>query len=246
MVAAKCWRRLHRVINADCAEMLITHGKCHCGRNRPHRSRELGSMLLLGLLSYSSLGSANALDDLQRFFTEISTFEAEFDQVILDEDFIILEESSGRVTIVRPNKFRWDYAAPFEQQIIGDGAKVWIYDIDLEQVTVRNMAAAMGNTPAVLLAGRGKLAETYDIHDLGIQGASNWVRLSPKQSDDSSFDDIRLGFDHGQLRVLELVDGFGQTTRITLRKMLENPVINDQIFEFTPPTGVDVLSEDEL
>ena len=227
-------------------KMLITHGKCHSGRNRPHRSCKLGSMLLLGLFLYSSLGSANALDDLQRFFTEISTFEAEFDQVILDEDFVTLEESSGRVTIVRPNKFRWDYAAPLEQQIIGDGAKVWIYDIDLEQVTVRNMAAAMANTPAVLLAGRGELAETYDIRDLGIHGALNWVRLSPKKSDDSSFDDIRLGFEQGQLRVLELVDGFGQTTRITLRRINENPVINDAIFAFKPPAGVDVIAEDDL
>ena len=226
--------------------MRITNGKCHSGCNRPHRRREFGSMLLLGLLWYSSPGSANSLDDLQRFFTEITTFEAEFDQVILDDDLVTLEESSGRVAIVRPNKFRWDYAAPLEQQIIGDGAKVWIYDIDLEQVTVRNMATAMGNSPAVLLAGRGELAETYDIHDLGIQGVLNWVRLSPKQSDDSSFDDIRLGFDHGQLRVLELVDGFGQTTRITLRKMVENSVINDQTFEFMPPVGVDVIAEDKL
>ncbi|MDH3378977.1 MAG: outer membrane lipoprotein chaperone LolA [Gammaproteobacteria bacterium] len=213
--------------------MLTTRGNCH-------------SALLLGLVLISSLGSANALDDLQRFFTQIKTFEAEFDQVILDEDFVTLEESSGRVAIVRPNKFRWDYAAPLEQQIIGDGAKVWIYDIDLEQVTVRNMAAAMGNTPAVLLAGRGELEETYDIRDLGVQGTLNWVRLSPKQSDDSSFDDIRLGFDHSKLRVLELVDGFGQTTRITLRRMVENPAINDQTFEFTPPAGVDVIAEDEL
>lgn len=194
------------------------------------------------LLMGSSLASATTTQDLNRFFTQVKRYQARFDQVVLDEALNPIQESSGKVWIERPGKFRWQYSAPYEQQIVGDGKQVWVYDIELKQVAVRRMAGALGATPAMLLAGRGSLDANFTIKDLGRQGELDWVQMKPRRSD-GGFEDIRIAFEEGKIRTLEMVDGFGQITRITFRDARENPPIAADTFKFTPPQGVDVISE---
>ena len=181
-------------------------------------------------------------ENLDHFFSEIETYSASFVQVVLDEGLNPLEESSGRMWLSRPGKFRWDYEPPLEQQIISDGEKVWMYDIDLEQVTIRSVSETLGRSPALLLSGGKDFKARYDIRDLGEHGAMQWIGLVAKAGD-SGFEDIRIGFENGQFRLMELVDGLGQTTRLSFARASENPIITDDVFEIELPPGVDIIDE---
>jgi outer membrane lipoprotein carrier protein len=188
--------------------------------------------------SFAAVGKS-----LNHFFNDVHTYSARFQQVVLDEGYNPIQESSGRVLIKRPGRFRWDYDPPDEHEIISDGDKVWTYDVELEQVTVRSLKKALGKTPAALLAGGVDLDKDFKVTDLGeVNGPLHWVHMVPK-GDDVGFKDIRLGFQDGRLRVMELVDGLGQTTRITMTDGQENGTISDSQFEFTPPKGTDVIDD---
>jgi len=197
------------------------------------------------LLSISLVGlnaHAAAPQDLQRFFNKVQSYNARFDQVVLDEALNPIQESSGRLWIQRPGKFRWQYSSPYEQHIVADGKQVWVYDVDLKQVAVRKLQGALGATPAMLLAGGGRLEASFEIKDLGHQGKLDWVQMKPKKRD-GGFEDIRIGFEKGKIRTLEMTDGFGQVTRVTLKDEHENTKIDAGTFRFTPPKGVDVITE---
>ncbi len=197
--------------------------------------------LLLLLCTVTLPASANTAN-LNHFFQDVRTYSARFQQTLLDEQQRPLQGSSGTLWIERPGKFRWDYGKPSNQQIVGDGRKLWIYDPDLKQVSVRSLSGAVGATPAQLLAGEGGWEEHFTVQELGKDGALDWVRMSPKKKD-SGFDFIRLGFAGRTLHTLELIDGLGQTTRIVLSAARENKTIDAARFKFTPPAGVDVIGE---
>jgi outer membrane lipoprotein carrier protein len=206
--------------------------------------RVLVAVLLMPTLASTAVfAGAKASDSLDRFFRDVVTFSARFEQVVLDESLNRIEESGGRMMIKRPGRFRWDYDPPLQQQIISDGRQVWIHDTDLEQVTVRRVEDTLGKTPATLLAGRGDIREKFSVTDLGSHGKLAWVAMRPKENDDTGFSDMRIGFEEGSLRVMELVDGLGQTTRITLLDSVENPGLPDKNFLFQPPPGVDVIDQ---
>ena len=172
----------------------------------------------------------------------MNSISARFSQVVRDESGNPIQESSGTLWIQRPNKFRWDYAVPYKQQIVADGNRIWVYDPGLQQVTVRSLSGGLGDTPAMLLAGRGRLEENFTIKPLDAQENLEWVQLIPRRKD-SGYEDIRIGFAQGKMRVLEMVDGFGHTTRVTLEAAKENAKIDASRFNFTPPQGVDVVGE---
>lgn len=200
---------------------------------------------LIALLAMTFPGlvvQAAAPQDLHRFFNQVQSYSARFDQVVLDEAMNPIQESSGNLWIQRPGKFRWQYSTPFDQQIVADGKRVWVYDVDLKQVAVRHMAGALGSTPAMLLAGQGRLETGFEIKDLGKQGELDWVQMKPKKND-GGFEDIRIGFEKGKIRILEMIDNFGQTTRVTLKNAQENTKIAADKFQFQPPKGVDVINE---
>lgn len=198
--------------------------------------------LLAGLLATAAAHAAGT-ESLDHFFGDVRTYSARFEQTVLDDALNPLQETSGRLWIDRPGKFRWEYDPPYRQLIIGDGEQVWVYDEDLAQVTVRPMKGALGRTPAILLAGTGQLNQNFTVTPMGTQGNLEWVRMKPKRAD-GGFEDIRLGFEKGELRALEMVDGIGQTTRVRLNDGRENKPIKPGIFHFEPPAGVDVLRED--
>ncbi len=203
--------------------------------------------LLISLSIFASIVSFPAyaqtsVDHLKRFLTEVKTYSADFDQVVLDENLRQIDEAGGTLTIMRPGRFRWDYYPPAEQQIIGDGEKVWIYDLELKQVIVRDQLTSLGNTPAILLAGESIKLDQFKLEDRGQQGAVQWVKVIP-HVDASGFDDIQVGFIDSALSVMVLVDGLGQTTRINFKNGLENAPLPVEQFAFVPPDDVDVIDE---
>lgn len=195
-------------------------------------------MIIAWLTSGASV-AATPREDLTRFYDEVKSFSARFQQVVLDEAFSPVEEASGRVFIKRPGRFRWDYEPPSEQEIVSDGERVWLYDAELEQVTIRALSKTLGQTPASLLAGGSDFESDFDVSELDRTGSINWVRMRPLQQD-TGFEDVRIGFEDGVVRIMELVDGLGQTTRITFTDVRNNPDIPEARFTFVPPPGVDV------
>ena len=177
----------------------------------------------------------------ERFFNDIDTFQARFGQEVLDENLTTLDGSRGTLWIKRPGKFRWNYDPPEPQQIVGDGERIWLFDVELEQVTVRNQARTLGRTPAMLLAGRG-VGDAYRLVDIGRQGGFDWVNLLPAD-DGGAFTEVRVGFENNRLRLMELIDALGQRTRISFVELKENAPISDARFKFSPPPGVDVIDE---
>ena len=204
--------------------------------------------MLLWLVMGAGLSPACAVADgyerLDRFFEKVTTFKASFTQVVLDENLLALEETSGLLWIARPGRFRWDYESGHRQSIVADGEVLWLYDVELEQVTRRAQESAIGQTPAVLLSGGQQYRKDYNVTILGRQGAVNWISLVPKFSD-GSFAEIQLGFEGETLRLIQLLDELNQITRVTLANVVENEPIPDSVFRFIPPTGVDVISDVE-
>jgi len=204
--------------------------------------------MLLWLVMGAGLSPACAVADgyerLDRFFEKVTTFKASFIQVVLDENLLALEETSGLLWIARPGRFRWDYESVHRQSIVADGEVLWLYDVELEQVTRRAQESAIGQTPAVLLSGGQQYRKDYNVTILGSQGAVNWISLVPKFSD-GSFAEIQLGFEGETLRLIQLLDELNQITRVTLANVVENEPISDSVFRFIPPTGVDVISDVE-
>ncbi len=185
---------------------------------------------------------ASGLEDLQRFYSEIESFSAKFEQTVMDEKMNLLDASSGEFSIQRPGKFFWHYTEPSEQIIVGDGKQVWIYDVELEQITHRQSDAAVTQTPAMLLSGEGDLSENFILENAGKRESFDWVRMIPKDRD-SGFTEINIGFSAGKLKLLELRDNFGQTTQMLFSEVKENIQIPAARFTFTPPPGVDVIEE---
>ncbi len=197
----------------------------------------------LAFFAWSGLATASpGLDALKHFLEEIRTFEATFGQEVLDESMQSLDGGRGRVWIKRPGLFRWNYDPPDAQEIVGDGDLVWVYDVELEQVTVRNQSEALGTTPALLLAGGEDMEQNYTIIDIGTQGRFDWVNLIPLD-EDSSFTEVRIGFEDNRLRFMELLDTLGQRTRMSFVDLKENGPIDNQVFDFLPPVGVDVIDD---
>jgi len=195
---------------------------------------------LSGLIS-APLLAGPATDRLNAFFAKKGAMRAEFVQTVQGAAFVQPEESRGTLLMQRPGKFRWDYRLPYEQQIIADGKQLWIYDVDLEQVIVKPLDKALGDTPALLLSGDGEIAQRFDIRELPDRGDGLlWVQLLPKQAD-TGFTTVKLGFDQQYLHSMELVDGFEQITKLTFTNVETGIQLPADTFDFVPPRGVDVI-----
>lgn len=203
-----------------------------------------GRFLGAGLLSLSGASAlADAAQRLDAYLSGLDTVSSQFEQRLFDEHRTLLEQAEGTVLIDRPGRFRFDYTDP-PQLIVGDGTRVWIYDPELAQVTVRDVDAALGSTPAALLTADRPVEEEFRVEALDVGANVDVFALEPK-SEDASFTRIRLAFAGGELRRMELVDQFGQTTLLTFRGPRRQPVIPAGAFTFTPPAGVDVIDANE-
>jgi len=199
-----------------------------------------GCMAMAGLLSLPA--DASSLDSLKTFLSEVKSGKAHFRQLVLDQKMTTVQESSGTMLFSRPGKFRWVYEKPYEQLIVGDGVKLWMYDVDLKQVVVKQMDRAIGSSPAALLAGSNEIELHFDLKDLGRRGSLDWLEATPKDKE-SSFESVRMGFSTKGLDVMELRDHFSQTTVIRFSDIERNPKIPPGAFTFAPPKGVDVIGD---
>jgi outer membrane lipoprotein carrier protein len=186
--------------------------------------------------------SAAATDALKVFLNQTQTVKARFAQMVLDKNLKQLQQAQGVMQFSRPGKFRWDYTKPYEQVIVGDGTRLWIYDKDLNQVTVRKLDGALGASPAALLSGSNDLERDYKLTNLGMDKGLDWLEAIPKNRD-TVFERVRMGFGKSGLEAMELRDQFGQVTVITFADVERNPRIASDVFRFTPPKGADVISE---
>jgi outer membrane lipoprotein carrier protein len=193
-------------------------------------------------LALPSLAAAASLERFSQFITATHTAQGKFEQKIFDSNRRLLQESSGVLAFSRPGKFRWTYFKPYAQVIVGDGRKVWIYDEDLKQVTVKKLDQALGSTPAALLAGNNEVMRAFRLTDKGVKDGIEWLEAVPRDKE-GSFERIRMGFGESGLRQMELVDSFGQTTVLRFDSLERNPKLDPALFRFTPPKGADVIGD---
>jgi len=191
-------------------------------------------------MNLPGLAAADALDRLRDYARETRSLSGQFSQTVFDRAGRKTQESSGEFFFIRPGKFRWVYRKPYEQLIVGDGNKVWIYDADLEQVTIKRQDSSLGESPAALLAGSNDLEKLFNLSDAGIKDGAEWLEARPKNPD-GGFAQIRLGFRGSQLAGMELLDNFGQLSVLKFSKLRANSNLKSELFRFTPPKGVDVI-----
>jgi outer membrane lipoprotein carrier protein len=197
---------------------------------------------LLSVLLLSSPAFAGGVDALKAFIGDTRTARANFSQTVMDQHERVRQKSEGTLAFSRPGKFRWVYQKPYEQLIVGDGSKLWIYDADLEQVTVRKLGDALGSSPAALLAGSNDIEKHFTLKDAGSSDGLDWLEARPKDKE-TTFEAVRMGFDGNTLAAMELKDSFGQTTLLKFSDLEKNPALNPAEFRFTPPKGADVISD---
>lgn len=182
---------------------------------------------------------ARAAERLDEALEGLSSFRAEFRQTVTNAGGQLMESADGTVALARPGKFRWDYRSP-PQLIVSDGTTVWLYDTDLEQVTVRPAAEALVGTPALLLSGQADIRAEFVVTDGGMDDGLAWSVLAPRDAQ-GDFRELRVGIADGALRRMVLVDRLGQTTRVDFERIERNPRLDPGSFSFTPPPGVDVV-----
>ena len=199
------------------------------------------ALLLLALLLPGAAGAAT-VEALKGMLEQTTTARARFGQMVLDKNMKMLQQATGTMQFARPGKFRWEYDKPFEQVIVSDGTRVWLYDKDLNQVTVRRFDRALGSSPAALLAGSNEIEKSYRFTALGVQDGLDWLEAVPN-TQDTAFERVKFGFGKSGLEAMELRDQFGQITVIKFSTIERNAKLAPDAFRFTPPKGADVISE---
>jgi chaperone LolA len=197
-------------------------------------------MLLFSVVAGSAGAAESGGEQMDRFFADLKTFSADFTQVVRDADGSVQQTAAGTVVIQRPGRFRWDYATPYVQVILGDGERLWTYDADLEQATVKPLGDVIAGTPAVLLSQKQPPRELFDVSEVGTTEGVAWVELRPHDSD-MQFRRIRLALKADMLLAMELVDTFDQVTHISFSQVNRNGPVEETRFQLDLPPGVDLI-----
>lgn len=198
------------------------------------------TLIALTLL-LSGVAHADAVDALREFARDVKSGKAQFTQTVTSPDGKRKKVSSGSFEFQRPNQFRFAYVKPFEQVIVADGQKVWIFDADLNQASSRKLTDALGATPASLLAG-SNLERDFTLKALPSEGGLDWAQASPKQAE-STIQSLRLGFKGRTLAAMEIVDGFGQRSRLDFSAVQANVTVPAERFQFKLPAGADLIEQ---
>ena len=201
----------------------------------------LRSALCTATLLVATLAHADPVATLRGFVRDVKSGSAQFSQTVTSPDGVKKKTSIGSFEFSRPNRFRFVYAKPFEQTIVGDGQKVWIHDVDLNQVSSRKLGNALGATPAALLAG-GSLDKDFDLSNLPPKDGLEWAEAKPKAKD-GAFQSVRVGFRNQQLAALEIRDSFGQTSLLQFSAFVPNVPLPADDFVFTVPAGADLIEQ---
>jgi outer membrane lipoprotein carrier protein len=197
--------------------------------------------------------AAGAVDRLRHFVSSVRSAEGEFKQTIVGEAGRPPQQATGKFAFARPGKFRWEYELPYPQLLVGDGKRLWSWDRDLRQVTVRPLGNALGATPAAILFGKDDIERDFTLIEGKADGPETgeseklaWVEARPRQTTaegGNGFQIIRFGFAGERLQRIALRDNFGQTTIIVFSRMSVNPALDPGTFQFEPPPGADILGD---
>jgi outer membrane lipoprotein carrier protein len=203
------------------------------------------SLLAAGALS----AHASGLDSLEQFVKSARSGRAEFTQVVTaparEGQSARSKTSSGTFEFARPNRFRFQYQKPFEQTIVADGQTLWLYDVDLKQVTARKQSQVLASTPAALIASApdlGALRKDFTLEAAGEKDGLQWVQATPKARE-GQLHSMKVGFRGNELAALEIQDSFGQRSMLTFTRMELNPAVGPEAFQFKAPPGVDVVRQ---
>jgi len=193
-------------------------------------------------LLQGSPAQATGMERFSQFINSTQSARGEFEQKIVDKRGKVVQESKGSLAFSRPGRFRWTYVKPYAQLIVGDGNKVWIYDQDLKQVTIKRMGQALTSTPAALLAGNNDAMRAFKITEQGAKDGLEWVEAVPREKE-GGFERVRMGFGADGIEAMELFDSFGQFTVLRFVSLARNPKLDASLFRFTLPKGADVIGE---
>lgn len=206
-----------------------------------HLRPALAVALICGALAMPAAQAA-AVDELRSFLTQTRVAGGEFTQRVSGRAGATPQDSRGHFVFQRPGKFRWVYVKPYEQVIVADGERLYLYDRDLSQVTVRKLGGALPASPASILFGSNEFERDFEVRDGGTRDGLAWVIATPKERD-SPFERIEIGFRDGLPAAMQLRDSFGQVSTLTFTRIERNPRVDAQTFRFTPPPGTDVLED---
>ena len=181
-------------------------------------------------------------DPLAFFLDELESFQADFKQTLSNEQGVMLETSTGKVYMQNPGRYRWVYEKPYAQLLITDSKTLWIYDQDLEQVTIKDISSAIDNTPAAIISGKQNINEHFVVVNMGVIEGFDWIELTPRDID-NQYRSVRIGFDKNNLGMMILNDNLGQITRIDFLNPVRNKRMGGPLFTFSVPAGVDVIDE---
>jgi outer membrane lipoprotein carrier protein len=202
----------------------------------------LAGVALLLALAASAPARAGAVAALREFLVQTKTARGEFTQQVTRGQAQAAPPSSGTFFFERPGKFRWIYAKPYEQVLVADGERLFLYDKDLNQVTVKKVAAALPASPASILFGGNEFERDFVVTDAGTRDGIEWLKAVPRAKD-SQFERIEIGFRDGAPVAMVLADSFGQVSRLAFSRFERNARLDAQLFRFVPPAGADVLEE---
>jgi outer membrane lipoprotein carrier protein len=188
----------------------------------------------------STAGDVAAQKRVEQALGELHSLRSQFEQTLAGSRGEVLERAGGTLYLEKPNRFRWDYTSGVRQVIVSDGERIWLYDQELDQVTVRALGQSLAATPAMLLSGTGRVSDSFRVSDLGRYEGLDWVKLLPKTAD-TDFREIRLGFATRELARMTLKDKLGQSTELKFISLERNPKLDAALFHFVPPSGVDVI-----
>ena len=183
---------------------------------------------------------SDAIQRLDKFFSEVNSFEGQFTQIVYDENNQIVQEAHGDVSLNKPGRFRWQYTKPYPQLILADGEYLWIYDEDLLQASAKPIDIALGNAPIMLLTNIRPLTDDFEIKDADVKDGLSWVELTPLVQD-TEFLKIHIGLDNKGVKRMELQDHFSQKTVIEFTNLETNVSFASDQFKFIAPEGVDVV-----
>ncbi|WCE03780.1 outer membrane lipoprotein chaperone LolA [Pseudoxanthomonas sp. JBR18] len=201
-------------------------------------------LAVLGTVLLAGTALAGARDQLTTFTSGLKGLDGQFTQKVYNGNGGLKEQSSGRVALSAPDLFRWEYAKPYEQLIVADGKKVWIYEPDLQQATVRAQGNEAQTSPLAALMKPAELDSKFDVSQGPDEAGLEWMTLTPKRSDDSSgFEVARLGFADGQLKRMEFTDAVGQRTEVAFSGWKRNPSFPSGTFRYAPGKDVDVVGD---
>lgn len=192
-----------------------------------------------------SVYAEDANNPLQDFLKNFSSLESSFIQQLINENGEVLEKSEGVLQLQQPGKFNWTYVSPYAQKIISNGEVLWVFDEDLEQLTIRNIGNAIDETPAGIILGNNDISEHFIQVSMGVIEGFDWIDLTPKNLE-TQYRSIRIGFNESQLGMMIIVDNLGQTTRIDFLDVKKNAELSPTSFEFEIPADVDVIDEREI